>query len=437
MSVSFLSELAARRRFGMKPGLGTITALCRALGDPQRQFKAIHVAGTNGKGAVCAILDAVLGARKDGLIGRYTSPHLVRINERFFLDGVPVDDATLERLARKVHETAEAVGSGVDALTFFEALTAIAFLLYAENRVAHAVLECGLGGRLDATNVCEPELCVITRIGLDHCDWLGDTVEKIAGEKAGIIKRGVPIVLARNEPSVVSVIRAAARAKDAPFHYAPDLASEADIPADFSLLGAFNRENAVTAIAALKVLFSRASSTSVTSLLPSASLSHVVWPGRFQRVGAFLVDGAHNPPAARALADSLTRFPGLSERSRALDLVFGACGDKDVVDVLQILSPFVRRAYAVRTNNPRSLAAEDLAMRMRAVGLEAAPCASLTEALARVRASGGFGETSTPAALVCGSLFLAGEALVALNAYPWPSARFDPSELLSPPGGRH
>ncbi|MBR1921296.1 MAG: bifunctional folylpolyglutamate synthase/dihydrofolate synthase, partial [Kiritimatiellae bacterium] len=184
----FLEKLSARRRFGMKPRLDAMRAVCASLGEPQAEARAIHVAGTNGKGAVCAMLDACL--RAQGLsVGRYTSPHLVRLAERFFLDGRPVDDATLERAAKEVAAVAPA------DLTFFEALTAVTFLLFARARPDYAVLETGLGGRLDATNVCCPALCVITRIGLDHCEWLGDTVEKIAAEKAGIVKPGVPVVL--------------------------------------------------------------------------------------------------------------------------------------------------------------------------------------------------------------------------------------------------
>ena len=432
MAQSFLSALAARRRFGMKPGLETISALCRALGHPQRRFKAIHVAGTNGKGAVCALIDAALDAAGEGGgtagVGRYTSPHLVRLNERFFLNGEPVDDETLERLARSVHEAADACPAA-DGLTFFEALTAVAFLLFAEKRVSHAVLECGLGGRLDATNVCEPELCVISKIGLDHCDWLGHAVEQIAWEKAGIIKPGVPVVLGRNAPAVVEVVRRVAVERNAPFHYAPEWADESEIPSDFPLLGAFNRENAVTALAALKVLAPR------SPFQAPSSFSRVVWPGRFQRVGSFLVDGAHNPPAAQALAASLAQLLG-SDAPHALNLVFGACGDKDVDEVLRILSPFVARAYAVRTSNPRSLAATELAARMRAVGLEATPCASLAEAIAAASAAAHVGTDPTtlgsvPTVLICGSLFLAGEALVELGAYPWLATRRDPSELLS------
>ena len=398
--MKFLEDLAARRRFGMKPGLAAIRGVCAALGDPQRGFRAIHVAGTNGKGAVSAMLDAAL--RHDGrTAGRYTSPHLVRLNERFFLGGAPVDDAVLDAAAARVAAVAP------EGLTFFEALTAVAFLIYAEAKPDHVVLETGLGGRLDATNVCVPELCVITRIGLDHCDWLGDTVEKIAAEKAGIVKPGVPVVLARNSPAVRAVVEARAEEVGAPFRYAPDLVREAEIPADFPLAGAFNRENAVTALAAMKTLGAGS----------PEGFADVVWPGRFQRVGNFIVDGAHNPPAASALAEAL------AETGVKYDLIAGFCGDKDVGTVLRILAPLVARGIAVRTNNPRSLAAGETAAEMREAGIDATVSPSLGEALARAKTGG-------RPTLVCGSLFLAGEALVGLGAYPWSAERFDLSEQL-------
>ena len=399
--MKFLEELAARRRFGMKPGLDAIRGISAALGDPQKSFKAIHVAGTNGKGAVCAMLDAAL--RANGLrVGRYTSPHLVKLNERFFLDGAPIGDDALSAAAEKVAKIAP------DDLTFFEALTAVAFLVYAEAKVDYAVLETGLGGRLDATNVCVPELCVITRIGLDHCDWLGDTVEKIASEKAGIIKPHVPVVLGENLPEVRAVVEARAKEVGAPFFYAPDVASAADVPRDFPLGGTFNRENAVTALAALKVLGKG----------DASGFADVVWPGRFQRVENFIIDGAHNPPAARALAEALREL----HLSEPLALIAGFCGDKDVGEVLSILAPFVKKGYAVRTNNPRSLSAEETAEKMRAAGINAVAAPSLAAAIGSA--------SSAPRALICGSLFLAGEALVELGAYPWPKPRFDAAELL-------
>lgn len=406
--MKFLDELAKRRRFGMKPGLATMQEICRRLGGPQHKFKAIHVAGTNGKGAVCAILDACLGG------GRYTSPHLVNLNERFFMQGQPVSDEVLEAAGGAV----SAAIADLDEVTFFEALTAVAFVLYARESERHpgypVVLETGLGGRLDATNVCEPKLCVIAKIGLDHCDWLGDTVEKIAAEKAGIIKSGVPVVLGKNECAARRVIEARAREVGAPFFYAPDIVDIDEVPADFSLRGAFNRENAQTALAALQVLGTR-----------PAALPPVVWPGRFQRVGRFVIDGAHNPPAAKALAAALEE-EGLGEKS--LVLIAGFCGDKDVAAVLQTLAPFVAEGFAVETNNSRSLTAVSTAEKMRRAGIDAVPVDSLREALARAH------DSSTSAALVCGSLFLAGEALVELGAYPWGKMpRFDAEEVLRTP----
>ena len=407
----FLDRLAARRRFGMRPSLDAIRGVCAALGDPQKELRAIHVAGTNGKGAVCAMIEACL--RSGGLRAcRYTSPHLVRINERFFVDGKPVDDATLERAADKVFHADSDTNS---QLTFFEALTAVAFIAFSEAKCDYAVLETGLGGRLDATNICSPEVCVITKIGLDHCDWLGDTVEKIAAEKAGIIKKGVPIVLGKNEPAVIAVVKARASEVGAPFFYAPDVADESEIPDGFSLEGAFNRENAVTALAALKVLKKGSRD----------GLSNVVWPGRFQRVGRFIIDGAHNPPAARALAAALSKYAPFA--GSVPTLIAGFCGDKDVDETLRILAPLVGKGIAVRTNNPRSLAPEELARKMESAGIPAISCDSIHLALEKMGSvlSGSGADT-----LICGSLVLAGEALAELGAFPWLADRFDAAEIL-------
>lgn len=408
----------------MKPGLDAIRSLCAALGNPQKGLRAIHVAGTNGKGAVCAILDAAL--RSAGFhTARYTSPHLIALNERFCLDNLPISDKSLEKCAKTVENTLHNWGQSpprnwgqspkyADEVTFFEALTAVAFLAFAEAKPDFAILECGLGGRLDATNICSPAICVITRIGLDHCDWLGDTLEKIATEKAGIIKPGIPVVLGRNEQSVRAVVESKTAELGSAFHYAPDLADESEIPADFSLSGSFNRENAVTAIAALRVLFA-------TRQLGKDVLDgfrKVVWPGRFHHIGNFIVDGAHNPPAAEALVAAL-REGGCKDHS--LSLIAGFCSDKDVDRVLSTLAPVVNRAFAVHTGNPRSLSAYATAEKMHQAGIDAVPCESLPDA---IKAVGGC------PTLICGSLFLAGIALGELNAYPWPVKRRDPAELL-------
>ena len=411
----------------MRPGLDAIRGVCAALGDPQLKFRAIHVAGTNGKGAACAIMDAAL--RAGGLrIGRYTSPHLVRINERFFLDGKPISDEMLEsassRVAAAIKQSDNQTISNLADLTFFEALTAVAFLVYAEAGCDYAVLETGLGGRLDATNICVPEICVITKIGLDHCDWLGDTVEKIAAEKAGIIKKGVPIVLGKNDPAVIAVVKARASEVGAPFVYAPDVADESEIPDGFSLVGSFNRENAVTAIAALKTLG--------LAKGMAEGLGNVVWPGRFQRVGRFIIDGAHNPPAARALAAALRKYAPFA--GSVPTLVAGFCGDKDVDETLRILAPLVKKGIAVRTNNPRSLDPAELARKMESAGIPAISCDSIHLALEKMgsvpRRTGSVTKDGAVDVLICGSLFLAGEALAALGAFPWQTDRFDAAEIL-------
>jgi dihydrofolate synthase/folylpolyglutamate synthase len=230
-------------------------------------------------------------------------------------------------------------------------------------------------------------------------------------------------VLGENLPEVREIIEKRAKELASPFYYAPDMALELEIPEAYSLAGSFNRENALTVIAALKVIRERKLFDLPHAERLNDGFSNVVWPGRFQKVGNVLVDGAHNPPAARALVNALQELP-----EKKYILVAGFCADKDVGETLSILAPFVSKAYAVRTNNPRSIEPSELALKMRSQGIDADVASTLSEALrlakADVRSAG------DASVLVCGSLFLAGEALVALNAYPWPSSRFDPSERL-------
>ena len=412
-----LARLIDRRRFGMRPGLESMRALCAALGNPETSFPAWHIAGTNGKGATAALLDASLRASfPTASIARYTSPHLVSLRERFVFDGNWVDEDSLQSAAQAVADAIETLPASVE-VTYFEALTALEFVLCRARRVRVAVLECGLGGRLDATNICRPEMTIITRIGLDHCAWLGSTLREIAREKAGIVKAGVPVVVGRNEGEVVEEVRRVADEKGAPFVYAPDVVREEEVPTDLSLAGAFNRENAQTAMAALK--------TARVPLVDGA-FANVSWPGRFQKIGNVLLDGAHNPPAAAALAKALSAS-GLCPRP--VTLIFGACADKDVGQVLSALRPLVARAYAVRTSNPRSLAADALAATMRSFGLAATPCASLAEAFSRARVDPNAAD-GTVSVLVAGSLFLVGDALQALRAPLFRDLTPDPSERL-------
>ena len=426
---SFLSALAARRRFGMKPGLDTIRAIMAALGNPQDTLRCIHIAGTNGKGATAAMLDSVLRAA-GYRVARYTSPHLVALNERFFMDGNPASDDALEAAAEEVFPVITRLEreQGLE-VTFFEALTAVAFVLVARHRPDVTVLETGLGGRLDATNVISsPLVSVITRIGLDHCDWLGTTHAAIAAEKAGIIKPGCPVVCGAMPPEALDAIRAVAARLGSPLVCAAPWTP----PPDFALFGTFQKENAATVKAVLDVLREGRAPARPFAIPDSAiaeGLANVVWPGRCQRIakdGAdFLVDGAHNPDAAVALRHVLE-----NESVRHVGLVAGFCGDKDIAGHLHTLAPLVSRAWAVPIRNDRSLAPDAVAAHMRDAGIaDATPCADVPTALS---ASAGWSRETGNVVVVCGSLFLAGEALVALDAYPWPATAHSVNELLSP-----
>ena len=436
-------------RFGVKPGLDAICSVCAAMGNPQDSLRVIHVAGTNGKGAVCALIDSTL--RAAGFrTGRYTSPHLVSLNERFFLDGAPVSTAKLNAAYRQIAERPTTNGqlSTINNqlptdLTYFELLTATAFALYRQEKVDYLVLETGLGGRLDATNLVKrPEVCIITRIGLDHCDWLGHTVAEIAAEKGGIIKPEVPVVLGAMPDEARRVLERIACERHAPCFYAPEFEvapknAKQETPNSkpetlnsklktLNLRGTFNRENAVTAFAALKVL-------GIEDSAIARGFASVVWPGRYQRlsVGArrFLVDGAHNPPAMRALVDSLKAEPREGEGGFPVrGVICGFCGDKDVAANLKILREVAETGFAVPIRNPRTLPPATTAALMREAGFRSvAACSTLGEAL----------ERAPDGTVVCGSLFLAGEVLELLGALQSPEGLCVPNEtFVSLTGGR-
>ena len=451
--ISFLDELAARRRFGMRPGLDAIRSLLSKLGNPEQGVKCVHVAGTNGKGATTAMLDSVLRAAGYHVF-RYTSPHLVRINERFFVDGAPVADGPLSESAERVFEAVKAIETEGREITFFEALTAIAFDLYREVSAASgepekwvAVLETGLGGRLDATNVVDkPLVSAITRIGLDHTEWLGNTHAEVAVEKAGIVKMGCPVVAGAMPEAAKDVIARAASLNSCDFTYAPEAVSvkvsetspEGQTlvvttaarnlpPIKLPLGGSYQAENAVTAIAVVDALC-RSGAMDIPDRAIVAGLSSVVWPGRFQYVVrdgvGIIVDGAHNPDGARALRDALrASVPG-----KPLCLIAGFCGDKDVLANLRILSAVATCAIAVPICNSRSLDPAAVAERMHMAGFGSVEAFnSLKEGLAAAmewaRETGGM-------IVIGGSLFLAGESLDVLDAFPWQSGTPFPNEKI-------
>ena len=437
---SFLEQLMARRRFGMRPGLDTMRALLAELGNPQDALKFVHVAGTNGKGAVTAILDTVLRAAGYSVC-RYTSPHLVSISERFFVDGQPADRAELDAVANDVFPVVAAFEKRQQVdVTFFEALTAVAFVLFARHHPDFVILETGLGGRLDATNVVQNVLVsVITRIGLDHCEWLGSTYPAIAEEKSGIIKPGRPVVCGVMPESAKETVGRFASLNGCDFVSAEDHVSVSCLtplkvttpyrnlpPIDFSLFGAFQVENARTALTVLDVLVKQCGYT-IPDHAVVTGLSQVVWPGRCQKIVkdgvTIFVDGAHNPDGARALRDSLR----LAKVKEPVGIIAGYCGDKDVLDHLRTMSGIAVRGWAVPIHNSRSLDSEGVAERMQMAGLvDVASCDSLSDAFPRALA---WARETGGTLVVCGSLFLAAEALVELDAFPWTVRVPDANEL--------
>jgi len=353
-------------------------------------------------------------------VGRYTSPHLIAVNERILVHGQPVSDDALENAAREVDTAVCNV-----ELTYFEYLTALAFVVFRNEGVKLAVIETGLGGRLDATNVVTPVVSVITRIGLDHCEWLGDSLEKIASEKAGIIKPGRSVICGAMPDEARAVVKEKATQQNAMFIDAEEAVSvtaskhaldgqtlkiatqEMTLPSlRLPLAGAFQAENVVTAVAALEAVTQCGLPISETAFVQG--LETVCWPGRFQLAVAeppVIVDGAHNPDGARALVQSLKRCRVQSN----IGLVAGFCGDKDSVSFLRTFAPVVKRAWAVAVPNPRSLSVEETASRMREAGIrEIATPATLDDALAQAQT---WARETDGVVVVCGSLFLAGAVL--------------------------
>jgi dihydrofolate synthase/folylpolyglutamate synthase len=380
-------------------GLERVEAALARLGDPHLAVPALHVAGTNGKGSTCAMLEAIL--REAGFrVGMTTSPHLVRFAERIRIDGEPIADEPFATALER------ALGAP-EPLTFFESLTVAAFVAFADAKVDVAILETGLGGRLDATNVCRPLATAITSIGLDHQALLGDTLEGIAREKAGIAKANVPLVVGRAAPSALAAIRAvAADAGAAPIWTLGEevrLAGDrvtleggpSAISARSSLEGAHQLENAAIALALARW-------TPVADLATAArGLERVAWPGRFERLRhggvELILDGAHNADGACALAETL-RGAGISGAT----LLFGAMDDKDVEGVAAALRSFVARS--VLTEPPGRAPAPLARLAAAFHGIEAVcvrdPSAALRRALTETPPGGTL--------LVAGSLYLVG-----------------------------
>ena len=426
--LNYLAALGHELR-GVRFGLEAITTILASLGHPHRQYPTAIVAGTNGKGSTSVILASVLehaGYRT----GLYTSPHLVRVNERIQINGREISDEDFAQSFSEIQQTVDGLleqKSLEFRPSFFEFLTATAFLHFARAAVDFAVLEVGMGGRLDATNITEPRVAVITNIDLDHQEFLGTTHAAIAWEKAGVIKPGRPVVSACVHPEAAEVIRRRCAELEAPLvetaalsrlanlrhregRYEFDFALNGDYFSNLilPLLGRFQVENAVAAVTAAWQL--RQEGMKITHAAILEGLRHASWPGRLELIHdrpLVLLDGAHNPAGAREIA----AFVREHLVGRRLRLVYASMRDKAIGEISEILFPLAKQVYLTRPEQPRAASPEEIlaAARCRTpqIVLEAEPMRALERAY----------QASTPedVILAAGSLFLAGAITKALR----------------------
>ena len=395
---------------GMKPGLGRIEELLARLGHPERALRFVHVAGTNGKGSTSVMIAAALSAA-GYRTGLYTSPHLLRMNERMRLDGAEITDAELAGVVTSLAAAAEGMA---EPCTEFELLTAAALLWFARRGADIAVLEVGLGGRLDATNaIPRPDCAVIANIGLDHPDILGDSVEAIAAEKAGIFKGGRAVSYEQPE-SVAAVLRSAAAKTGTELTFADF--SKIEPLSDsvegqrfrfegeeysIRLLGAHQLKNAAVALTALDTL--RRSGWDLPAEGVRKGLAAAVWPARFElveRAPLFVADGGHNPQCVAATAEAIRRYmPG----GRCV-ILMGVLADKDWSAMIDILADVAEGFVCAAPDSPRALPAADLGAELLRRGLHAEVCSSVPEAVEAAKALAG----EQGAACSVGSLYMSG-----------------------------
>lgn len=399
---------------GKKEGLTNMRAMMARLGNPQDSLAMVHVAGTNGKGSTCAMLERAL--REAGYkTGLYTSPYIERYNERIRIGGKPVDGDMLAGLVEAVWPAYEACVQEGRHITEFELGTVLAFLAFAKEKVDIAIIEVGLGGRLDPTNIISPIVSVITNVGMDHMHFLGNTISEIAMEKAGIMKANAPVVLGWQEENVRAVLLDAAgklgisvlepkaeniRETDR------DIAFDAMLPGgmikdlSLSLIGRHQADNAMAALGALHALKARGYERINEEVIRRA-FADVHWPGRLERFGHVILDGAHNEPGVKALCAYCAAW---LEREKTV-LLTGMMADKDVSAMTRMLAPHVRCVVTTQPAIPRAMAAQELAEAFKAQGADAQAVADPKAALAYAREIAGADGT----VLCAGSLYLIGE----------------------------
>ena len=391
-----LQYLDSLQASGIRPGLGRMRALLRQLGRPQNAYRSIIVAGTNGKGSTSATIASIL--QQSGYHSAlYTSPHLVDIRERWRIDGRNIDDALLSESIERMRVAAEAIGI---VPTYFEALTVIAFIAFALAHTDVAVLEVGMGGRLDATNVVRPIASVITPIGFDHMEYLGNTIRKIAAEKAGVIHRGAVVLTTNDDPVILDVLRRRAETFGNRFVIVRD---EHDSP----LAGDFQRRNAALAVRTAEEL--QRILPNITKASIGRGVTRTNWRGRLEAVTKggkrIWIDGAHNPHAIAAIA------PFIRDRvPHPRLLIFGVMGDKDTRSVTHELFPLFDRIVTTEPFPPRSADAEMLAAIAREMHIEAIAARDPRAAFARAL------DAPEPSIFIGGSLYLAGAAIEFFDA---------------------
>jgi dihydrofolate synthase/folylpolyglutamate synthase len=373
-----LQFIESTEKFGMKPGLDAIQRLLSKLNNPQDQLKVIHIAGTNGKGSTASFIKSML---KHGgyRVGFYTSPSLYALEERIQINDVYIDQEAFVHVAGRVKAAVgQLVEEGYDPNTEFEIFTAMALLYFEMQQVDFVILEVGLGGRLDATNVVDkPLISIITPIALDHVSILGDTLEKVAYEKGGIIKNGVPVVIHPQEIEAYKVLEAIADEHDANLIGAPvDLAEVKSISLEgtffelgarhfkLSMIGAHQVRNAVVAMTAVETL-RREYGVSITEEAIETGLEKAHWPCRLEVIPSspkIILDGAHNPHGAEALRRALSE---IVEPNQTIRVLVGMLADKDVDEVLDIMAPYMKDVTVTEPDNARKMEAETLAEKLR------------------------------------------------------------------------